>query len=106
MQYVDKSKTGFNRRLNNHQKDSKKKDAILACTHFKNLNHIFHRDAKFILSKQITNKYNTIEKIRFILKKRENSWTLNHCSVYSDDLNQELNDVPYNLSEKSDVRYF
>ena len=49
IQYVGKSETTFNLRLNNHRKDSKKKDAILACTHFQKSNHIFQRDAKFVL---------------------------------------------------------
>ena len=33
-QYVGKSETNFNIRLNNHGKDVKKTDAILACRHF------------------------------------------------------------------------
>ena len=39
IQYVGKSGTNFNVRLYNHRKDSKKKDAILACTHFQKSNH-------------------------------------------------------------------
>ena len=69
IQYDDKSETAFNLRLNNHRKDSKKKDAILACTHIQNPNHIFQRDVKFFLIEQITKIYNTIEEFRFILKK-------------------------------------
>ena len=42
-------KQPFNLRLNNHRKDTKKRDAILVCLHFQNLNYIFQRDAKFIL---------------------------------------------------------
>ena len=56
IQYVDKSETIFNLRLNNHQKDSKKKDAISACTHFQKSNHIFQRDPKFVLIEQITQR--------------------------------------------------
>ena len=33
-QYVRKSETSFNIRLNNHHKDVKKPDAMLACRHF------------------------------------------------------------------------
>ena len=43
MQYLSKSETDFNVRLNNHRKDSKNKDAVLACTHFQNSNYIFQR---------------------------------------------------------------
>ena len=83
----------FSTRLNNHRKDSKKKDEILACTHFQNPNHIFLRDAKFILIEQITKMYNAIEELRFILKKREKFWILNLHALYLDGLNQELNDI-------------
>ena len=93
IQYVGKRETIFNLRLNNHRKDSKKKDAILACTHFQKSNRIFQRDAKFVLIEHITKKYNTIEEIRLILKKRENFWILNLLTLYPDGLNQELNDV-------------
>ena len=50
MQYIGKSEKAFNLRLNDHRNDSKKKDAILACTHFRKFNHIFQPDAKFILT--------------------------------------------------------
>ena len=93
MQYVGKSETTFNLRLNIHRKDSKKKNAILVCTHFQKSNHISQRDAKFVLIEQITKKYNTIEELRLIFKKRENFWILNFRTLYPDDLNQELNDV-------------
>ena len=33
---------------------------------------MFQRDEKFILIEQITKTYNTVEELRFILKKREN----------------------------------
>ena len=70
--YVEKCETTFNLRLNNH---------------------IFQRDAKFVLGEQITKKYNTIEELRLILKKRENFWILNLRTLYPDDLNEELSDV-------------
>ena len=53
--------------------------------------HIFQQDAKFVFNKQITKKYNTIEGLRLILKKRENFWILNLRPLYPDGLNQELN---------------
>ena len=45
-QYVRKSETSFNIRLNNHHKDVKKPDAILACRHFQERNHVFNKHAK------------------------------------------------------------
>ena len=56
-------------RFNSHQKDSKKKDAILLCKHFENSNHIFQGDAKSILTEEITKIYDIIEEVRFILEK-------------------------------------
>ena len=93
IQYVGKSETTFNLRLNNRRKDSKKKDAILACLHFEKSNHIFQRDAKFVLTEQITKTYNTIEELRLIFKKWENFLILNLHTLYPDGLNQELNNV-------------
>ena len=53
IQYVSKSEIAFNLRLNNHRKDSKIKDAILAFTPLQKSNHIFQRDGRFILIEQI-----------------------------------------------------
>ena len=92
-QYVGKSETSFNLRLNNHRKDSKKKDAIFVCTHFQKWNHNFQQDAKLVLIEQITRKYNTHEELRLILKKRESFWILNLRTLYPEGLTQELNDV-------------
>ena len=73
--------------------DAKKYDAILTCAHFQKSNHIFQRDAKFVLIEQITKKYNAIEELRLILKKRKNFWILNLRTLYPDGLDQELSDV-------------
>ena len=42
----------------------------------------------YILIEQTTKKYNTIEELRFILKKRDNFWNLSLCTLYLDGLNQ------------------
>ena len=44
-QYVQKSETSFSIRLNNHRKDVKKPDAILASRHFQEKKHIFNKHA-------------------------------------------------------------
>ena len=93
MQYVRKNKTAFHLKLNNHRKDSKKKDAVSACTQFQTSNQKCQRDTKFILIEQITKKYNNIEELKFILKKWESFWVLYLCTLYPDGLNEELNDV-------------
>ena len=91
-QHVGKSGAAFNLRLNNHQKDRKKKNAILDCTHFQNSNHLFQQNAKFILIKEKTKKYNTIEEVKFSFKGHENFSILNFCKLYPDGLNQKLSD--------------
>ena len=67
LQYVDKSETVFNLRLNNYRKDSKAKKAILACKHFQAYSHRFQRDAKFTLIEKIT-KPATTKQLRLILR--------------------------------------
>ena len=49
MQYVGKVETVFNLRLNNHRKDTKKPNSILACEHFQEQGHDFNNYAKFII---------------------------------------------------------
>lgn len=46
--YVGKAETSFNI-LNNHRIDVKKRDAILACWHFQERNHIINKHTKFII---------------------------------------------------------
>ena len=53
MQYVEKAETDFNLRLNNHRKDIYKANAISASSDFAMKDHIFNRDASFIIIEQI-----------------------------------------------------
>ena len=48
-QYVGKAETAFNIRLDNHRKDTKDPNAILACRHFQQQGHNFNCRAKFIV---------------------------------------------------------
>ena len=93
LQYVGKSETYFNIRLNNHRNDSKNKNPILARKHFQNSNHNFQRDAKFTLIEEITKSFTTIEQLRLLLKKRKNFRILKLKTLYTDGLNQERNDI-------------
>ena len=54
-QYVGKAETSFNVKLNNHQKDVKNVDAIIACKHFQQESHNFNKHAKFTIIDQLTN---------------------------------------------------
>ena len=53
IQYVGKAETEINIRLNNHQKDVWKPDAIPTSRHFSGEGHNFNTHAKFILIEQI-----------------------------------------------------
>ena len=55
LQQVGKAETEFNNKLNNHQKDVGKPDAIPGNRHFSGKNHNFITHAKFILIEQICN---------------------------------------------------
>ena len=55
LQYVGKGKIAFNLWLNNHRKDRKAKNAILACKHFQASNHNLQQETKYMLiERQIT----------------------------------------------------
>ena len=73
LQYVGKSETPFNIRLNNHRKDTKSKASILACKHFNEQNHNFQQHTELTLIKQ-SKKQTTAEETRTLLKRRENFW--------------------------------
>ena len=73
LQYVGKSETPFNIRLNNHRKDAEWEASILACKHFNEQNHNFQQHAKFTLTDQIK-KQTTVEETRTLLKWKENFW--------------------------------
>ena len=71
-QYIEKSETSFTIRLNNHRKDVKKPDAILACRHFQEKNHVFNKHAKFIIIDKLTNTTKSKDILRQRLIEREN----------------------------------
>ena len=68
LQYVGKAETEFNIRLNNHQKDVWKPDAMTASRHFSGKNHNFNAHAKFILIEQTRHVGIDKEKIKERLK--------------------------------------
>ena len=55
IQYVGKSKTLFNIRLNNHRKDVQNPNAIPAWKHFNKHDHNFNDHGKFIIIEQLRN---------------------------------------------------
>ena len=93
IQYIGKSETPFNIRLNNHRKDSKKPNPILACKHIQNSDYIFQKDAQFILIEQIKKKSSKADAIKNFLKKRENFWIKELQTFYPSGLNMEYNHI-------------
>ena len=55
IQYIGKSETTFNLKLNNHMIDTKKPISILACKHFQKPGHNFKKHAKFIIIDKLVN---------------------------------------------------
>ena len=58
MQYVRKAE---NLRSNNHRKDTKKPNSILACKHFQEQGHNFKKHAKFIIINKLINLHGSKE---------------------------------------------
>ena len=67
IQYVGKSETSFNIKLNNHWKDISNLKAITACIRFRKDGHNFIQHAKFTLIEPLTQ---TKSVIRATLKRR------------------------------------
>ena len=90
-QYIGKSETSFNIRLNNHRSDVSDTKAIPACRHFTNAGHDFNEHAKFILIECINKTDKDKETVQSILKKRENFWIKKLKTLKPNGFNQELN---------------
>ena len=94
IQYVGKSETPFNLRLNNHRKDVYNPKAIPACNHFKIHGHNFMKHAKFTLIEQLTEISNVSkDTLRLRLKRREDFWIIKLETLALKGLSQELNNV-------------
>ena len=91
VRYLGKAEAEFNIRLNNHQKDVCKPDAIPASRYFSGKNHNFYSHTKFILIEQMRHINIDKEKIKERLKQRENFWILTLETPAPKGLNQKLN---------------
>ena len=74
MQYVRKAETPFNLWLNNHRKDTKKPNSILACKHCQEKLHNSSKHAKFIIIDKLVNWHGSKEELREMLVITENFW--------------------------------
>ena len=97
IQYVGKTETEFNIRLNNHRKDVWKPDAIPASRNFSDKSHDFNTHAKFILIEQIRHINIDKEKNKERLKQRQNFWIITVETLTPKGLNQELIFLNYYL---------
>ena len=91
LQYIGKSETKLNIRINNHRKDSTKTTTILACQHFNNQTHNFTEHAKFIIIEQLKKTNCGKEELRRRLEHREDFWIKTLQTLNPQGLNQELN---------------
>ena len=71
LQYVDKYETPFNIRLNNHRKDIKDSNAILADKQFQKMVKKFNEHATFTMTDTLTNANLQKEILRERLIQRE-----------------------------------
>ena len=94
IQYVGKSDTPFNLRLNNHRKYVNNPKAIPACNHFKIHDHNFMKHAKFTLIEPLTEISNvSTGTLRLRLKWWEDFWIIKLETVAPKGLSEELNNV-------------
>ena len=94
IQYVGKSETSFNIRLNNHQKNMSNPKAIPACVHFRKEGQNFIQHAKFTLIEQLTKTENLSKPtLKLRLKLGEHFWILKRDTLSPKGLNQKLNNV-------------
>ena len=92
IQYVGKSETTFNIRLNDHRKDVKDPNALPADKHFTLPGHDFNKNARFILIEKLTNTNKVAtETLKERLKNRENFCIIKLRTLTPNGPNQELN---------------
>ena len=75
-QYVGKAEPSFNIRLNNHRKDMKRVDTIMACKYFQQEGHNFNKHAKFTITDQLINTSKSRETLTKRLMEKEKFWIL------------------------------
>ena len=93
IQYVGKTETPFNQRLNNHRNNAYRPrlETIPACRHFYGNNHDFNKDAKFTIIEQIHDSTKSLKQRQKIILQRENFWITELNTLTPNGLNQELN---------------
>ena len=92
IQYIGKSETPFNIRLNNHRKDVKYPNATPAFKYLNRHDHDFNNHGKINIIEHLRNICTTsTETLKERLKQRENFWIMKLETLASHGLNQDLN---------------
>ena len=91
IQYIGKSETEFNIRLNNHRKDVNRQNTPQADQNFKLPNYIFSQHARFTLIEQLDNMRIVKDLATLWLKKYEDFWIETLKTLHPYGLNDELN---------------
>ena len=92
IQYVGKSETPFNIRLNSHRKNVENPNAIPACKHFNRHDHDFNNHGKIIIIEQLRNICMTsTETLKERLKQWENFWMMKLETLVPPGLSKDLN---------------
>ena len=82
LQYVGKAETAFNLRLNDHRKDTKKPNAILAPKHCQHKGHNFNKHAKFITTDKLINLHNSKEALWEMLVRARINFSKLYCEKF------------------------
>ena len=74
MECVEKAEIVFKLRLNNHRKDTKNPNSVLAWKHFQVKGHNFNKHAKFMIIDKLVNLHSSKERLQEMLVIRETFW--------------------------------
>ena len=74
IQYVGKSEWPLNIRINKHRNDVPREDAIQACRHYREHNHVFKDHARFTIIEQLNDQGKSLSTKRRTLEDREDFW--------------------------------
>ena len=90
-QYVGKTQTTLEKRINGHRSDVKcKNEPIAADKHFRLPGHEFDRETKFTIIEQAINKRDKSEMATFLMS-IEDTWILRLKTLATQGLNDQLN---------------
>ena len=106
IEYVAKSETPFNDRLNNHR-NVKDRNAIPACKHFNRHNHEFNNYSKIIIIEKLRNiSMASAEALKESLKQWQNFWIMKFETLPPLGLSQDLNWIHFTQTFPSPPLFF